>query len=180
MALFGVGWLVMGSSPVYPLLLVGMALVAMASSTWHLPAMAALSHHFAHRRGSALSLHGVGGNIGDVAAPAVTGFLLVIMAWQDIIKIYAVIPLFLAFAVFWAFRDIGKAGNADHHQPNLQAQMAQTRTLLKNPRLWAITLVAGLRGMAYISFLTFLPLYLTDELNLSAQARGSISLFWYW
>ena len=172
MALFGVGWLVMGFSPIYLLLLVGMALVAIASSTWHLPAMAALSHHFAHRRGSALSFHGVGGNIGDVAAPAVTGFLLAVLAWQDIIKIYAVIPLFLAFAVFWAFRDIGRAGNAHHHQPNLQAQMAQTRTLLKNPRLWAITLVAGLRGMAYISFLTFLPLYLTDELNLSVQARG--------
>jgi MFS transporter, FSR family, fosmidomycin resistance protein len=87
MALFGIGWLVMGFSPIYPLLLVGMALVAMASSTWHLPAMAALSHRFAHRRGSALSFHGVGGNIGDVAAPAVTGFLLLVMAWQDIIKI---------------------------------------------------------------------------------------------
>lgn len=173
MALFGVGWLVMGFSPIYPLLLVGMALVAMASSTWHLPAMAALSHHFAHRRGSALSFHGVGGNIGDVAAPAVTGFLLGVMAWQDIIKIYAVIPLFLAFAVFWAFRDIGKSGNADQRQqPSLPAQITQTRALLKTPRLWAITLVAGIRGMAFISFITFLPLYLTDELNLSAPARG--------
>jgi MFS transporter, FSR family, fosmidomycin resistance protein len=173
MALFGIGWLVMGFSPIYPLLLVGMALVAMASSTWHLSAMAALSHRFAHRRGSALSFHGVGGNIGDVAAPAVTGFLLLVMAWQDIIKIYAVIPLFLAFLVFWAFRDIGRAGNEDRHRPNVPAQIAQTRTLLKRtPRLWAITLVGGLRGMAFSSFITILPLYLTDELGLTAQVRG--------
>jgi MFS family permease len=173
MALFGIGWLVMGFSPIYPLLLVGMALVAMASSTWHLPAMAALSHRFAHRRGSALSFHGAGGNIGDVAAPAVTGFLLLVMAWQDIIKIYAVIPLFLAFLVFWAFRDIGRAGNEDRHRPNVPAQIAQTRTLLKRtPRLWAITLVGGLRGMAFSSFITILPLYLTDELGLTAQVRG--------
>ena len=36
MALFGVGWLVMGISPVYPALLVGMAIVAAASSMWPL------------------------------------------------------------------------------------------------------------------------------------------------
>jgi ACDE family multidrug resistance protein len=95
------------------------------------------------------------------------------MAWQDIIKIYAVIPLFLAFLVFWAFRDIGRAGNEDRHRPNVPAQIAQTRTLLKKtPRLWAITLVGGLRGMAFSSFITILPLYLTDELGLTAQARG--------
>ena len=50
MALFGVGWLIMGISPVYPVLLVGMGVVAMAASMWHLPATAALSHQFAHRR----------------------------------------------------------------------------------------------------------------------------------
>ena len=93
MALFGIGWLVVGFSPVYPLLLVGMALVAASTSIWHLPATSALSHHFAHRRGSALSFHGVGGNIGDVAAPVVTGALLAVFAWQGIIKVYAVIPL---------------------------------------------------------------------------------------
>ena len=52
MGVFGVGWLVMGLAPIYPVLLLGMALAAMSSSFWHLPGTAALSHHFAHRRGS--------------------------------------------------------------------------------------------------------------------------------
>ena len=43
MALFGIGWLVMGLAPIYPVLLLGMAIVAMAASVWHLPATAALS-----------------------------------------------------------------------------------------------------------------------------------------
>ncbi len=50
MAAFGLGWLVMGLSglsPLYPGLLVGMGMVAAAASIWHLPAVAALSHHFA-------------------------------------------------------------------------------------------------------------------------------------
>jgi sugar phosphate permease len=175
MAVFGLGWLVMGLSgqaPSYPVLLVGMGMVAAAASIWHLPAMAALSHHFAHRRGSALSFHGIGGNIGDVLGPALTGFLLGILAWQRILSIYAVVPLFLAFLVFWAFRDIGRAGAAPSGRPDLPGQMAQAQRLLKNPRLWGITLVGGLRGMAFVSFITFLPLYLEDELHLSQTSRG--------
>ena len=58
---FGVGWLVMGISPVYPVLLLGMVLIGVFSSTWHLPAMASLSHHFSHRRGTARSFHAIGG-----------------------------------------------------------------------------------------------------------------------
>ena len=103
MALFGLGWLVMGISPVYPVLLLGMAMVAAAASMWHLPATAALLHQFAHRRGSALSFHGVGGNIGDVLGPALTGGLLLVFSWRGILSIYAVVPLLLTFIVFWAF-----------------------------------------------------------------------------
>ena len=63
----GLGSLLMGISPVYPLLLLGVAVVAVSHSLWHLPASASLSHHFASRRGVMLSFHGVGGSIGDVA-----------------------------------------------------------------------------------------------------------------
>ena len=41
MGLFGFGWLIMGIAPVYPVLLLGMAIVAAAASMWHLPAAAA-------------------------------------------------------------------------------------------------------------------------------------------
>ena len=143
MALFGVGWLLMaaagwqlpGSAWLvsqetvatggdtslnvfgYALLLAGMAIVAIAASVWHLPAIAALSSHFTHRRASVLSFHGVGGNIGDVAGPVLTGLLLVSLTWQAIITIYAAVPLFLAFLVFWAFRDIGHRAQAAGGRP---------------------------------------------------------------
>ncbi len=54
------GLLVLGLSPVYPLLLVGMAILAASHSIWHLPASASLSHHFSQRRGVTLAIHGVG------------------------------------------------------------------------------------------------------------------------
>ena len=195
MAMFGVGWLLMSAAgwqvpgatwvasgpsaaattslnPAgYALLIIGMAVVAIAASVWHLPAMAALSSHFTHRRGSVLSFHGVGGNIGDVIGPVLTGALLASLAWQAIITIYAAVPLFLAFLVFWAFRDIGQRAQAaveERATNTMRTQIAETKLLVRNPRVWGITVVAGLRGMAYIGFITVLPLYLVDELNLGS------------
>ena len=201
MALFGVGWLLMAAAgwqmpgstwvaasgsgtlstalnPVgYALLIVGMAVVAVAASVWHLPAMAALSSHFTHRRGAVLSFHGVGGNIGDVAGPVLTGLLLTTLAWQSIITIYAAVPLFLAFLVFWAFRDIGHRAQAavqERVTSSMSAQVEETKLLVRNPRIWGITIVAGLRGMAYLGFVTLLPLYLADVLGLKIDSEKGL------
>ncbi len=176
MALFGVGWLIMGIAPVYPVLLLGMGVVAMAASMWHLPATAALSHQFAHRRGSALSFHGVGGNIGDVLGPALTGGLLLVLSWRGILSIYAVVPLLLTFVVFWAFRDIGKTGPQATAAQGFNEQMGQTWQSFKaHPRLWGIMTVAGIRGMAHVAFLPFLALYLGLETQLG-MSKPSLGL----
>ena len=169
MAVFGVGWLIIGVAPSYPVLLFGMAVVALAASIWHLPAMASLSHHFSHRKGAALSFHGVGGQIGDVIAPPVTVLLLGILTWQGIISIYAAVPIFLAFLVYWAFKDIGRAGEDDSEGRG--GQREATKRALRNPILWIVAFVGGIRGMAFIALITFFPLFL-DDIGLSPRARG--------
>jgi FSR family fosmidomycin resistance protein-like MFS transporter len=168
---FGIGWLLIGLAPIYPLLLVGMAVVSTASSIWHLPAAASLSHRFAHRRGAALSIHSVGGSLGDVIGPLLTGALLGFLAWQQLLSSYSVVPMFLAFAVFWAFRDIGHTGDAQD-QNRFRDQLELTRAVLRRPLLWGVTLVAGIRGMGYLAFVTFLPLYLRESLALSSFNVG--------
>ncbi len=171
---FGIGWLIVGLAPIYPLLLLGMAIVAAASSLWHLPVTAALSHRFEERRGFALSVHGIGGNIGDIVGPAVTGLLLTILAWRGIITIYAIIPLLLAFVVFWAFRNIGRETGEREVSTTLPEQLTYTKEMLKNGPLWGVIIVAGLRGMAFGAFTAVIALYAKDVLDLSGQARG-----WY-
>ena len=203
MALFGVGWLLMAAAgwqvpgsgwvapdasavaagaaapfnPLgYALLIIGVSVVAIAASVWHLPAMAALSSHFTHRRGAVLSFHGVGGNIGDVLGPVITGALLAVLAWQAIITIYAAVPIFLAFLVFWAFRDIGQRAQAaveEQAVSTMRMQIDETKLLVRNPRVWGITVVAGLRGMAYLGFLVMLPQYLVDELGFTITEHRS-------
>ena len=175
MGLFGLGWLIMAIAPVYTVLLVGMAVVAAAASMWHLPAAAALSRRFVDRRGSALSLHGVGGNIGDVLGPALTGVLLLTLSWRGVLSIYAAVPLLLVFLVYWAFRDIGRTGSQDEQPSGFRDQMTNTRLAFQeHPRLWGIMAVAGRRGMASVAFLPFLALYLglDEELGLGNAALG--------
>ena len=163
MALFGIGWLIIGFSQHYYLLLFGMAVVALAASIWHLPAMASLSHHFARRKGTALSFHGVGGQIGDALAPPATGVLLGFLAWREIISIYAALPIFLAFLVFWAFRNIGRTQDADAADADGGgSQFRATSQVLRNPILWIVAFIGGIRGMAFIALITFLPIFLND------------------
>ena len=168
MAFFGIGWLIVGIAPNYFLLLVGMGVVALAASIWHLPAMASLSHHFSHRRGAALSFHGVGGQIGDVLAPPVTGLLLGYLAWRGIISIYAVVPIFLAFLVYWAFKNIGRTGESDRED---SSQLSTTGRVLRNPILWIVALVGGIRGMAFIGLITFFTIFL-DDLGMNPLIRN--------
>ena len=170
MAFFGIGWLIIGIAPHYYVLLFGMAVVALAASIWHLPAMASLSHHFSHRRGTALSFHGVGGQIGDVLAPPVTGFLLGFLVWREIISIYAAVPLFLAFLVYWAFKNIGRTGG-DESAGRLRRQMPATKRALRNPILWIVAFVGGIRGMAFISLITFFTIFL-DDLGMNPLVRN--------
>jgi ACDE family multidrug resistance protein len=117
----------------------------------------------------------VGGNVGDVLGPALTGVLLLALSWQGILSIYAAIPLLLTFLVFWAFRDIGKIGSQVRQTAGFKEQVANTRqSFAEHPRLWGIMAVAGLRGMANVAFLPFLALYLglDGELGLGNAALG--------
>ncbi len=170
MAVFGIGWLIIGVAPNYYILLFGMAVVALAASIWHLPAMASLSHHFSHRKGTALSFHGVGGQIGDVLAPPVTGFLLAFLAWRGIISIYAALPIFLAFLVYWAFKNIGRTSEVDDSAER-GSQWTSTRRVLRNPILWIVAFVGGIRGMAFIGLITFFTIFLND-LGMSPFVRN--------
>ncbi len=166
------GAIVIGLSPVYLLLLAGIAIVAAAHSIWHLAASGSLSYHFASRRGTALSLHGVGGSIGDVAGPLVTGGLLLLLAWNQIIGLYAIAPLALGLMAIWAFRNIGHIREAAPPREDLSARMRATRTLLRNGTLWGLTGVRGLRAMALAALVTILPLYLSNDLGLNEWSRG--------
>src|SRR6266487_3849002 len=74
-SLFWVGfpYLLMGFTHSYLMLLGCVALVGFGNSLWHPTAIPTLARRFPERKGLVLSLHGMGGNVGDAVAPIVVG-----------------------------------------------------------------------------------------------------------
>ncbi len=168
----GLGCIAIGVSPFYSVLLVGVALVAMSHSLWHLPSSAALGYHFPDKRGLVLSLHGVGGSVGDVAGPLITGALLIVLTWQGILSVYAIIPIVFGICAIWAIRNIGRLRPEEQSANSNESRQLMTFRLFANFTLWGITVVRGLRAMALVALLCTLPLYLEHELDMNPFNRG--------
>ncbi len=169
---FALGWIGVAFSTSYVLLAAAMMVVAVSASVWHLPSMAALSYHYSERRGTALSIYGIGGSAGDVLGPVLTGFVLAYLSWRGVLSLYAAMPLILALVTLWALRDVGPQEEAAPTTGGLRAQLQQAIALMRTPALWRVNLVFGLHGMCYQIFTTFLPLFLADELGFDTQAIG--------
>jgi MFS family permease len=183
MALFGLSWLLIGVASVYPLLIIGMVLVSIATSVWHLPSMAEISRRFSENKGTSLAIFGIGGSFGDIFGPVITGLLLGVLAWREVISVYALVPLLMAFWFFWTLRSFGRANQSDEtafeKNVDLKTQINTTIKYFKTTAIWKVNLVAGLRGMCYTIYVTFLPLYMKDGLELSSQSIGfHFGLLW--
>ena len=183
MAVFGLSWLMIGFAPIYPLLIIGMLFVATATSVWHLPTMAEISQRFSHRKGASLAIFGIGGSFGDIFGPVVTGLLLGALAWREVISIYAVVPLLMTFWFIWVNRGAGGRRRIDplaaEKNVDFKTQFMMARQLFKTTDIWKVNLVAGLRGMCFTIYVTFLPLYMKEGLELSSNAIGfHFGLLW--
>ena len=92
-ALFWVGapYLLMGFSTHYWMLLGCAALVGVGNNLWHPTAIPLLARRFPERRGLVVSIHGMGGNVGDALAPLVVGAMLTVLSWRNVM-VLNVIP----------------------------------------------------------------------------------------
>jgi len=183
MALFGLSWLLIGIATVYPMLICGMILVSVATSVWHLPSMAEISRRFPAKKGTSLAIFGIGGSVGDIFGPVTTGLLLSVLAWRGVIAIYAVVPLLMTFWFIWGFRRFGQSDQTDANDAakdaDLKTQINTTLNHFKTTAIWKVNLVAGLRGMCFTIYVTFLPLHMKEGLELSTQSMGfHFGLLW--
>ena len=64
--------------------------------------------------------------------PLVTGALLAVLSWREILSVYAVVPFFLAFLALWSFKNIAGTDQEEVETPNFPARLAMTKGLLRN------------------------------------------------
>lgn len=175
MAWSAVAFLIIALSRNFPVLVAGIVLVSISGALWHLPATAALSQRFPDRRGFAVSIHGFGSNIGNVIGPLLAGLLLTVLLWRNVLLIYAVPAVLLAFFVWWSLKDLGKDADSEGGDTRLGGLGAQVRggvALLKNPIVLGLVFSATLRGIGLNATFHWTPFYLEQELGMGHFRAG--------
>lgn len=174
LAWMGIASLLIGLAPTYVLLLFTVALLGIGGTTWHMPAITALSERFPDRKGFALSTHGVGGSAGDAVGPLMVGALLVALTWRDVLVVGAIAPILLGGLVFVLLRGLsGGASAALGDGRGVRGYLSGVRDVFRNRLLIMLAVVAGVRSMAQTALTPHLTFYLKEDLGLSSPTVGA-------
>jgi MFS family permease len=173
-SLFWVGfpYLLMGFTHSYLMLLGCVALVGFGNSLWHPTAIPTLARRFPERKGLVLSLHGMGGNVGDAIAPIVVGALLAVLTWREVVVLNVVpgIVIALLLFVFLGTLQLGGKKREASRDPGAQSLRDYFRGLpglFRNRGLVLLSTSSAFRSMTQNALLTFLPVYLAYEMGYS-------------
>jgi MFS family permease len=173
LSLFWVGfpYLLMGFSHGYLMLLGCVMLVGFGNSLWHPTAIPTLARRFPERKGLVLSLHGMGGNLGDALAPIAVGSLLAVLSWRQVVVINVIpgLVMSLLILVFLGTLRIGskrkeKAAD-DKRVQSLADYFRGVPVLFRNRSLVVLTASSAFRSMTQNALLTFLPIYLAFQMH---------------
>ena len=165
LSLLGLAYFAAGYASSYWIMFAVMLFVGIGPSMYHPPAIGALSRRFPDRRGFALSLHGMGGSVGEVLGPIVTAGVLTVLVWQDVLKVSLFPALIGAFAIWGMMRSVPGVvpGTA-----STKAYLTSLASLIKKRALMLVILVTALRSMGQSAVVIFLPVYLREDLEYSA------------
>jgi MFS family permease len=175
LSLFWVGfpYLLMGFSHGYLMLLACVSLVGFGNSLWHPTAIPTLAQRYPERKGLVLSLHGMGGNVGEALAPLATGALLAALTWREVV-ILNVIPGLVVSLVLLIFLGTLRMGTkprdgarGEGRTQSLADYFRGVPALFRNRSLVILTASSAFRSMTQNALLTFLPVYLAYEMGYS-------------
>jgi len=175
-SLFWVGfpYLLIGFTHNYPMLLACVALVGFGNSLWHPTAIPTLGSRYPDRKGLVLSLHGMGGNVGDAIAPVVIGAALAVFSWRQVVVLNVAPGLIVALLMFALLGTIRLGATKPHGESQSLAQYVQgLRELLRNRALVLLSVGSSFRTMTQSALLTFLPLYLAHEMSYTPAVIGA-------
>jgi MFS family permease len=173
LSLFWVGfpYLLMGFSHGYLMLLACVALVGFGNSLWHPTAIPTLARLFPERKGLVLSLHGMGGNVGDAVAPLVVGSLLTVLTWREVVVLNVIPGLVMSLLLLLFLGTVSLGGKRkasvvdDHQKQSFGEYFRGIPQLFRNRSLVVLTASSAFRAMTQNALLTFLPVYLAYEMG---------------
>lgn len=175
-SLFWVGfpYLLIGFTHSYAMLLVCIALVGFGNSLWHPTAIPTLGQRYPERKGLVLSLHGMGGNVGDAIAPLVIGAALAVFSWRQVVVLNVAPGLIVALLMFAFLGTIQLGAKKAHGEgQSFRQYMDGLTVLLRNRALVLLSTGSAFRTMTQSALLTFLPVYLARDMGYSPLVVGA-------
>lgn len=169
--------LVVAAAPNLTILAVALALLGAAIGLYHPPGTAMVSTVI-ERRGRAFALHGIAGNLGVSAAPAIATVIAVLVDWRAAYVALAALALAVATMVFRLAPDreearararlaaeavMASGGAGPRHRRSVPPTK---RSWTARPLLLIFAATIG-TGFIYRGVLTFLPAHLEAHLGLS-------------
>ena len=154
LAMTGVSFFIAGHATTYAVMFLAMLLVGMGPSLYHPPALGELSRHFPDKRGFAISLHGMGGNAGEVLGPIVTAGLLGLASWRGVLQI-SLVPAVMAGLLIWiVMRSIT---SSRPQSASTRAYLSTIGEVLRNPVMVFLVVIAAIRSAGDAPVTGFLP-----------------------
>lgn len=158
-----IGFVGMGLSPTYPVLVLASLLCGLGASTYHPQATAILVAAYPAARGRTMGIHGWGGSVGTFIAPLGVAVLVTAFGWRTALFLLAVPCLIVALGVRTKVTE-----SAANHSARLRGGIASD--------IWVLAIAFALLSMVVRGFLTFLPTFLVDE-GSSLSRAGLLTTF---
>jgi MFS transporter, FSR family, fosmidomycin resistance protein len=178
----GAPYLLMSFTHSYWTLLGCAALVGIGNNLWHPTAIPLLAHYFPRHRGLVVSLHGMGGNVGDALAPLAAGFLLASMNWRSVVIVNLIPGIVMAAVILFFVGGLTMPDSESAAQREAKtrrsfftavaAALADLRDLFKNRTVVMLSAGSAFRSMTQSALLTFIPLYLARNMGYPAAWIG--------
>ncbi|MGZ5903414.1 MAG: MFS transporter [Reyranella sp.] len=171
----GLPYLVMGVSHAYWMMLACATLVGMGNNLWHPTAIPWLADRFPRRKGLVMSIHGMGGNVGDAFAPLVIGALLASWSWRNVVLINVLPGIVMALFILVYVSRAAEPEAPARKAPRMDGaeRLRSLAMLAKNRAFVTLAIGSGFRSMTQSALLTFLPLYLAREMGYSTGWIGA-------
>ncbi|MCH2525670.1 MAG: MFS transporter [Dehalococcoidia bacterium] len=169
-----IGYLIIGATSSYWLVLLGVAVTGLGTSLWHAPAFGTLGAMYPEKRATALAIHRMGGSVGDSISPIVMGVMLggfVLwgiewggLGWRTVALMLVAPAVLSAFAVLVFYgRQIGEEG--ERQPQDIYTYLKSARGLLTNGTVVSMVVLTSVRAMAHNGLNIFLIVYMDEDLG---------------
>ena len=179
-----VGYFLASYSPTYIVLIISVTCAEIGSILWHPFGLSSITKILTQRKGLATALFNAGGSIAEGGSPALMSYLirennafslpgLSTPTWRSVMRFNGIIVTLFGLIVLWTSFVLFKNTTI---KTSKSPRLKESFQLLKLPIIQKALVIAIIRFLAYLSILTYLSIYLSENIG-KESASLQVTLF---